>query len=92
MAGYEPRRFSPEELLDMEHTGAAFRLTFTSEFHPELRDAEAQARIALAAAIIKMDAAEGIPGRHNLDEQVAVERATQAYAQALADLVRGEKS
>lgn len=71
---------------------ALFRLAMARESHPELHRAMASARIDLAAAIIAMDEAEDIPGRHNLHEQAAVNEALAAYGQALADLIRGEKS
>lgn len=78
--------------------GAVFRLTMMRERHPDLGRREADARIELTAAIIAMDEAEeaavtphpGMPLRHTLHEQAAVERAKHAYAQALADLVRGD--
>ena len=71
---------------------ATFALVTSGGEHPELRRAAATARLDLAAAILAMDAAEGIHGRHNLHEQMAVEAALRAYGQALADQLRGEKS
>ena len=78
--------------------GAVFRLMMMRERHPDLGRREAEARLELAAAIIAMDEADeaaaavtqGMPQRHTLHEQAAVERAKNAYAQALADLVRGD--
>ena len=72
--------------------GATFRLTMMRDLVPELKKAEAAARLDLAAAIIAMDVAADIPGRHNLSEQVTVEDAREAYGHALADLLRGEAS
>lgn len=74
------------------HMSAVVRLAFARDLHPELMRAEAAARVALAAAIMRMDEAADQPGRHNLQEQVRVEECTRAYAQALANLVRGEMS
>ncbi|WP_051208546.1 hypothetical protein [Propionicicella superfundia] len=52
---------------------------------------EAQARVALAAAIMPIDETCDLPGRHNLFEQAAVGRATDTYAQALTNLIRGDE-
>lgn len=73
--------------------GAVFCLATQSKLKPALRRAEAQARLALAAAIIGFDQkleACGDDLRQTLHEQAAIEEAKTAYAQALADLVRGE--
>lgn len=71
---------------------ANFRLTHAHKAHPELGRAEAQARLILAAAIMEWDQAEeeASDSQHTLVEQAEVERATHAYVQALADLLRGE--
>lgn len=69
----------------------AFRVGMMRERHPELSKKLARAQYLLAAAIIAMDDAEDIPGRHNLQEQMAVERLMIEYAATLADLVRGEE-
>lgn len=67
-----------------------YRLTRHRSAFPELARAEAAARQQLASEIMAMDAAEDIPGRHNLHEQAAVEVALRTYGDALADLVLGE--
>lgn len=72
--------------------GAVMRLAFAREQHPGLRLRLARANVALAAAIIAMDNAADIPGRHNFAEQVAFNDALEGYGQALADMLRGEKS
>lgn len=79
-------------LDDGQRIRAVARLGMMRDRHPELRAAEADARLALAAAIIAWDEAEQaqVPGRHTLHEQAAVNQASTAYAQALADLLRGE--
>lgn len=65
---------------------ATFRLGITRKQHPELVRAEAQARLLLAGAIMRLDkAAEDGPA---IEEQTAVEQAMRAYGDALADLVR----
>lgn len=69
---------------------ATFRLAMMRARHPDLSHALAKANVDLAAAIIAMDAAEGEPGRHSMFEQVAVDEAKTRYAQALANLLRGE--
>lgn len=69
---------------------ATMRLAVARQDHPELKTAESEARLNLAAAIITLDEVQDTPGRHNLAEQAAVERAKDAYAQALANLLRGE--
>ncbi|SDH39102.1 hypothetical protein [Microbacterium sp. 77mftsu3.1] len=81
--------------VEAARIGAVHRLAFAREQHPDLVRAEAQARVDLAAAIMKLDEAadsdDVIWGRrHTMQEQAAVERAKNAYAQALADLLRGE--
>ena len=91
---------NPEPELDLgaeaQRVAAVHRLAMRRAFHPELRRAEAQARVQLAAAVMAMDEVEDriAAGEkiHSLYEQAAVERAKDAYAQALADLVRGESS
>lgn len=84
-----PMAVSPE-ISEAARVGATARLAFARQQHPELVRAEAQARLDLAAAIMAMDDAADLPGRHNFNEQVAVEQAKDHYAAALADLVRGE--
>lgn len=70
---------------------ASARLKVAGDVHPKLAEDEAKARVQLAAAILRMDDAEGLPGRHNLNEQAAVEVALQVYGQALAELIRGHR-
>lgn len=79
-----------EQVREMQRIDAIARLAFTRGTHPELSRAEASARVDLAAAIMAMDEAADVPGRHNMQEQAAVEVAVRAYADALAALVRGE--
>lgn len=67
------------------HPSTVVTLALARKNRPELNKALAQANLTLAAAIMAMDAADG-PA---LSEQAAVEQATRAYAQALADLIRG---
>ena len=69
---------------------AVSRLAFARKQHPDLIKSEAKARVQLAAAIIAMDEAADVPGRHNLQEQASVNVALQVYGQTLADLLRGE--
>lgn len=76
--------------IEARRVQAISRLAFAREQHPDLGRREASARLDLAAAIIAMDEVEDIPGRHNLQEQVAVEDALRAFGQAIADLIRGE--
>lgn len=68
---------------------ATARLTFARRQHPGLKAAEARARLALAAAVMAMDEAFD-SGSAAIAEQFAVEEAKDEYAQALADLIRGE--
>ncbi|WP_311245378.1 MULTISPECIES: hypothetical protein [unclassified Microbacterium] len=75
---------------DADRINASMRLTVTSEHAPQLRRAAADARLDYVAAVMAMDAAESIPGRHNLQEQADVETALRALGQALADYARGE--
>ncbi|MFF1880219.1 hypothetical protein ACFVVC_01955 [Pseudarthrobacter sp. NPDC058196] len=81
---------------EAQRVAAVHRLAMSKAFHPDLRRAEAQARVQLAAAVMAMDEVEDriAAGEkiHSLYEQAAVERAKEAYAQALADLVRGQSS
>jgi len=79
---------APSELPD---AAAIFRMSMMRTSHPELGHAEAKARVRLAAAIIAMDEAEAQPERHSLTEQAEVEAAKNEYAQALANLLRGDE-
>ncbi|MGW1784895.1 hypothetical protein ACWCQQ_38195 [Streptomyces sp. NPDC002143] len=78
-----------------QKVAAVHRLSVMSERHPELKRRVADARLELAAAILAMDAVEERvqAGKkiHSLQEQAAVELAKNAHAQALADLLRGER-
>lgn len=69
---------------------AVYRLATMRRARPDLGRAEASARVQLAAAILVMDEAADKPGRHNLQEQQQVNQCMEVYAQALADLLRGE--
>lgn len=85
------------DTTEAARVGATFRLAFAGKQHPELRQAEAAARLDLAAAIMAWDEAEDSDEvragrRHTLHEQNDVALAKSAYAQALANLIRGEKS
>ncbi|AUG29430.1 MULTISPECIES: hypothetical protein [Microbacterium] len=75
-----------------ERVSAMNRLAFARAQNRDLLQAESDARIDLAAAIMAMDETADRPGRHNLVEQQAVNDALTAYGNALADLIRGEKS
>lgn len=75
---------------ESERISAIARLAFARQRHTDLSRAEAAARVELAAAIMVMDEAADVAGRHNLAEQAAVNVALTAYGQALADLIRGE--
>lgn len=77
--------------IEARRVQATARLAFARETHPELHRALASARLDLAVAIIAMDETEDIPGRHNLQEQAAVNSALLAFGQAMADLIRGEE-
>uniref|UniRef100_A0AAU2UVX9 Uncharacterized protein n=1 Tax=Streptomyces sp. NBC_00003 TaxID=2903608 RepID=A0AAU2UVX9_9ACTN len=81
---------SEEQKIDTVH-----RLGVMSERHPELKRRVADARFELDAVILAMNAAdERIQAGeeiHSLQEQAAVEQAKNAHAQALADLLRGER-
>lgn len=87
-----------EEQVDLGveagRVGATYRMATMRERHADLGRAEAQARTDLAAAIIAMDEADELarrdPSRHSMQEQARVELAKARYAQALADLLRGE--
>lgn len=90
----ESNQLTEEQEREAARLGAAYLLGHRRMAHKELVRAEAQARLGLAAAIIAMDqvkeriaAGEKI---HSLNEQAAVELTKNAYAQALADLLRGE--
>lgn len=75
---------------------ATYTLAVRKTQYPQLVRAEAQARLKLAAAIAAMDEVEDLIeaglSPHSLIEQDAVEQAKDDYAQALADLMRGQAS
>lgn len=78
-----------------QKVAAVHRLSVMSERHPELKRRVADVRLELAAVILAMDAVEeriqAGEKIHSLQEQAAVEQAKNAHAQALADLLRGER-
>lgn len=80
----------PADPTELGRVNATYRLSVMSQRHPQLQRAAAEARLDFVAAVISMDDADGVPGRHNLQEQADVEQKLRAYGQALADLVRGE--
>ncbi|MEW1881876.1 MULTISPECIES: hypothetical protein [Nocardiaceae] len=71
---------------------ATFRLAMHSKSCPDLKRAEAQARLRLASAIIALDDAHLSDERHTFMEQAAVENALGEYGNALASLLRKEHS
>ena len=81
-------------ILTPETLNATMVLAQRSSTHPQLRRAEAQARVELAAAILVWDAAELAKSEdlsvHTLNEQQAVNTALQKYGEALANYLRGE--
>lgn len=91
----ENQTLSPQDhAREMAHVGAVHRLAMTAVQRPDLRKAEAQARIELAAAIIAFDEVEDRIANgekiHSLQEQVNVELATTAYRTALMNFLRRE--
>ncbi|MEW1629635.1 hypothetical protein AB0387_19895 [Streptomyces sp. NPDC089173] len=81
-------------ISDKQKVAAAYRLGVMTSQHPKLRSRLADAQLELAAAIVTMDAVEeriqAGEEIHSLQEQVGVELAKNNYAQALAELLRGE--
>lgn len=77
---------------------AARALELAEKHHPELSQAERTARLKLVGAINAWDALEDliadgtVTGRHTYQEQAAVDQAATDYAQALANLLRGDDS
>lgn len=89
-----PTSSTEEYAQAVARLGAVHRLAMGRQQRPELARAEANARVALAAAILAMDevderiaAGEKL---HSLQEQANVEVASGAYTLALANLLRGE--
>lgn len=80
----------PDLSVEGARVVAVAQLEFARKKYPELSRAAATARLDLVAAIIAMDEAEDIPGRHNLNEQLAVETALRDYGNAVAALIRGD--
>lgn len=81
-------------ITEEQKIDAVHRLAINKNTHADLREAEAQARVTLGAAIIELDKIEerinlGEP-MHSLYEQMLVEQAKDEYTQALANLLRGE--
>lgn len=79
---------------DAARSGAAARVRFVSAENPHLQQREIEARLTLTAAIMQLDEAEDTDAvvgglLHSLHERALVELAKNAYAQALADLIRG---
>ena len=72
-------------LSDDDMVGAVFALGMAKERHPKLAKAEHQARLALASSIIDYDTNGWSP---SID--VEITQASQNYAQALPDLLRGD--
>lgn len=70
---------------------ATFRLAMHSKACPDLKRAEAQARLRLASAIIALDDAHLSDAQHTFMEQAAVENALSEYGNALASLLRKEE-
>ena len=82
----------PIHITEERKVDATHRLAMNKIACPDLVEAEAQARLTLTAAIIALDEVEeqifsGEP-IHSLHEQMLVEEAKNAYAQALANLLR----
>ena len=79
---------SSVSITEEQKVSAVYRLGVMSE-----KRRVADARLELAAAILAMDAVddriESGEKIHSLQEQAAVELAKNAYAQALANLLRG---
>jgi len=84
---------SSVSITEEQKVSAVYRLGVMSEKHPELKRRVADTRLELAAAILAMDAVddriESGEKIHSLQEQAAVGLAKNAYAQALANLLRG---
>lgn len=68
---------------------AVSRLAFARKQNPALGDKEAAARVELARSILEMD--EAVETGPAIGEQARVEYAMRGYAEALADLIRGEE-
>lgn len=81
-------------ITEEQKVDATHRLAMNKIACPDLVEAEAEARVRLAAAIIALDDIEerisfGEP-MHSLYEQMLVEQAKDEYAQTLANLLRRE--
>ena len=75
-------------MAEIHEVQAVSRLAFARKQYPDLVRAEADARVELARSILEMDeAGETGPA---IGEQAQVEIAIRGYAEALADLLRGE--
>ena len=72
-----------------DEVGIIYTLITQRNHYPELSLAERKAVLRLAVAIVEMDRVEEGEGL-SLREQYEVEVAKNEYAQALANLVRGE--
>lgn len=73
----------------VSETQAISRLAFARQQHSDLKKVESEARVELARSILEMDKA--IERGPAIFEQACVESAIRGYAEALADLVRGER-
>lgn len=79
-------------ITEADRVGAVFTLSMHSERFPELNRVVTRARLELAAAIRIMDASVTEQWPHGQPwAQIKVTEATDAYAQALADLLRGDQ-
>lgn len=75
-------------MAEVHEVQAVSRLAFARKQYPELVRAEADARVELARSILEMD--EAVEAGPAIGEQAQVEIAIRGYAEALADLLRGE--
>jgi len=76
-------------MAEVHAVQAVARLAFAREQHPRLKARELNARVELARSILEMD--EAIETGPAVGEQAQVEFAIRGYAEALADLIRGEE-
>ena len=76
-------------MAEVHAVQAVSRLAFARKQYPALKDKEAAARVELARSILEVyEAVETGPA---IGEQAQVEIAIRGYAEALADLIRGEE-
>ena len=74
---------------ELAEQAAVFRLAILGKSHPELRKAEARARIVLAQRIMERDDAEDAGDEAGDEAGRRLQRALVDYRDALASLVRG---